>query len=103
MKYWAGLQGQNTIARDGLWVPALKNIGQSSSYTHSNSAMAHATVFTNVLKEGYVHPLPISRAWPDFSIPWFTIMTDIWDGKTSAASALAALDTTINSDIKKYG
>jgi multiple sugar transport system substrate-binding protein len=103
VKYWAGLQGQNTISQQGLWVPALKNIGQSAGYARSNGAMAHAKVFTNVLKEGYVHPLPISRAWPDFSIPWTTIMTDIWDGKQSASSALAALDRTINSDIKKYG
>jgi len=103
VKYWAGLQGQQTISRAGLWVPALKNIGQSTSYTHSNNAMEHAKVFTNVLKEGYVHSLPISRAWPEFSIPWTTIMTDIWDGKQTAAGALAALDRTINSDIKKYG
>jgi multiple sugar transport system substrate-binding protein len=102
-KFWAGIQGQSVIAQQGLWVPALKNIGQSSAYTHSNSAMAHSTVFTDVLSKNYVHSLPISKAWPDFSIPWTTVLTDIWEGKTTAKAALAALDKTINADIKKYG
>jgi multiple sugar transport system substrate-binding protein len=103
VKFWAGLHGQRAIARSGLWVPALKNIGQSTAYTHSNAAMEHATIFTNVLKEGYVHSLAISPAWAEFSIPWNNVMTDIWQGKTTAKDALPALDKTINADIKKYG
>jgi multiple sugar transport system substrate-binding protein len=103
VKFWAGLQGQTAVAKSGLWVPALKNIGQSTAYTQSNGAMAHATVFTTVLKEGYVHSLPISQAWPEFSIPWGNDLTDIWDGKKSAAQTLPGLDKVINADIKKYG
>jgi multiple sugar transport system substrate-binding protein len=103
VKFWAGLHGQGTIGKTGLWVPALKNIGQSTAYTHSNGAMAHATVFTEVLKDGYVHSLPISPAWPVFSIPWGTTLTDIWQGKKSASGTLADLDKTINADIKKHG
>jgi multiple sugar transport system substrate-binding protein len=103
VKYWAGLQGQTAIAKSGLWVPALKNVGQSAAYTRSNAAMAHATVFTNVLKEGYVHSLPISQAWPEFSIPWGNVLTQIWEGKQTATRALLPLDKVINADIKKYG
>jgi hypothetical protein len=65
--------------------------------------MQHATVFTNVLKQGFVHSLVISPAWPQFSIPWGNVMTDIWQGKTTAKAALPGLDKTINADIKKYG
>jgi multiple sugar transport system substrate-binding protein len=102
VKYWAGLQGQTAIAKSGLWVPALKNVGQSANYTHSNAAMQHATVFTNVLKEGYVHSLAISAAYAEFSIPWGNVLTQIWEGKQSASGALPGLDKTINADIKKY-
>ena len=103
VKFWAGLQGQTVIAKSGLWVPALKSIGQSSAYTQSNAALEHATIFTNVLKEGYTHSLPISQAWPQFSIPWNNVITNIWEGKQTASSALPGLDKTINADIKKYG
>ena len=103
VKYWAGLQGQNVIAQQGLWVPALKNVGASNSYSKSNGAMAHARVFTDVLSLGYVHSLPISKAWPDFSIPWGNMLTNIWEGKESAAGGLPGLDKTINSDLQKFG
>lgn len=102
-KYWAGLQGQQVIARSGLWVPALKNVGQSAAYEKSNGALQHAKVFTAVLKEGHVHSLPISKAWPEFSIPWGNTLIDIWEGKNTAQGALADLDNTINSDIRKFG
>ena len=102
VKYWAGLHGQTAIAKSGLWVPALKNIGQSTDYTRSNAAMEHATVFTNVLKEGYTHSLPISQAWPEFSIPWGNDLTQVWEGKKSAAQTMSGLDSVINADIKKY-
>jgi len=102
VKYWAGLQGQQVIAKEGLWVPALKNLGQSSAYKQSNGAMQHATNFTEILQEGHVHSLPISQAWPEFSIPWTNEMNNIWQGKKTAQSALPALDKTINADIKKY-
>jgi multiple sugar transport system substrate-binding protein len=102
VKYWAGLQGQQVIAQTGLWVPALKNIGQSAAYKQSNGAMQHATNFTTVLQEGYVHSLPISQAWPEFNIPWTNEMNNIWEGKKSVAQTMPALDKTINADIKKY-
>jgi multiple sugar transport system substrate-binding protein len=102
VKYWAGMQGQQVITKEGLWVPALKNLGQSSAYKQSNGAMQHATIFTEVLKEGYVHSLPISQAWPEFSIPWTNDTTSIWQGKKSAQSTLPGTDKTINADIKKY-
>jgi len=104
IKFWAGLQGQQGVAQSGLFVPALKNVGQSSAYTQSNSALSHSTLFTNVLGEGYVHSLPISRAWPEFSIPWTNVlMSQVWQGTKSAAQALPSLDQTINADIKKFG
>jgi multiple sugar transport system substrate-binding protein len=104
VKFWAGIQGQTAIAKSGLWVPALKNIGQSTNYTKGNPAMAHATIFTDVLSKGYVHSLPISTAWPEFSIPWTTVLQDqIWQGGKTAAPLLPPLDKTINADIKKYG
>jgi len=103
VKFWAGIQGQTAIAKSGLWVPALKNIGASPAYTKSNAAMAHATVFTDVLAKGYVHSLPISTAWPEFFVPWTTVLQDqIWNGTKKAADVLPALDATINADIKKY-
>jgi multiple sugar transport system substrate-binding protein len=104
VKFWAGIQGQTAIAKSGLWVPALKNIGKSAAYTKSNSAMAHATIFTENLSKGYVHSLPISTAWPEFSVPWnSTIVDKIWAGTTSAAAALPGLNSTINQNIKKFG
>lgn len=102
VRYWAGQQGQQTIAKAGLWVPALKNIGQSSAYNSSNGAMAHAQVFTEVLREGSVYSLPISPAWPDFSIPWGNVLTNIWQGKATARSALPGLDAQINQDLQKF-
>jgi multiple sugar transport system substrate-binding protein len=103
VKFWAGIQGQTAIAKSGLWVPALKNIGTSPAYTKSNSALAHATIFTDVLAKGYVHSLPISTAWPEFSVPWTTVLQDqIWNGTKKAADVLPALDKTINADLKKY-
>jgi multiple sugar transport system substrate-binding protein len=104
VKFWAGIQGQTAIAKSGLWVPALKNIGKSSAYTGSNSAMAHATIFTDNLSKGYVHSLPISTAWPEFSVPWNTTISDqIWTGAKTAAAALPGLNNTINQNIKKFG
>lgn len=103
VKFWAGIQGQTAIANSGLWVPALKNIGQSAAYTKSNAALAHATIFTEVLAKGYVHSLPISTAWPEFSVPWNTTIVDqVWSGSKKAADVLPALDKTINADIAKY-
>ncbi len=103
VKFWAGLQGQTAIAKSGLWVPALRNIGSSPAYTKSNSALAHATIFTDVLAKGYVHSLPISTAWPEFSVPWGTVLQDqIWNGTKKAADVLPALDKTINADIAKF-
>jgi len=90
------------IAQEGLWVPALKNLGQSAAYKQSNGAMQHATNFTNILQEGHVHSLPISQAWPEFNIPWTNEMNNIWQGKKSTAQTMPALDKTINADIKKY-
>ncbi len=102
-KFWAGIQGQTAIAKSGLWVPALKNIGSSPAYTKSNSAMAHATIFTDVLAKGYVHSLPISTAWPIFSVPWSSAIQDqIWQGGKAATSVLPGVDKTINADIAKY-
>jgi multiple sugar transport system substrate-binding protein len=104
VKFWAGIQGQTAIAKSGLWVPALKNIGKSPAYTGSNSAMAHATIFTDNLSKGYVHSLPISTAWPEFSVPWNTTISDqIWTGAKTAAAALPGLNNTINQNIKKFG
>jgi multiple sugar transport system substrate-binding protein len=104
VKFWAGVQGQQGVAQSGLFVPALKNVGQSSAYTRSNSALEHATIFTDILSQGHVHSLPISRAWPEFSIPWTNVLvSQIWQGTRSAAQALPALDKTINADIQKYG
>ncbi len=103
VKFWAGIQGQTAIAKSGLWVPALKNIGSSAAYTKSNAALAHATIFTDVLAKGYVHSLPISTAWPIFSVPWSSAIQDqIWGGSKKAADVLPALDRTINTDIQKY-
>ncbi|MBO0701575.1 MAG: sugar ABC transporter substrate-binding protein [Candidatus Dormibacteraeota bacterium] len=102
VKYWAGMQGQRTIAKDGLWVPALKNVGESSAYNSSNGAMKHAQVFTEVLREGNVYSLPISPAWPDFSIPWGNVLTNVWQGKASAKSVLHGLDHQINADLQKF-
>jgi multiple sugar transport system substrate-binding protein len=103
VKFWAGIQGQTAIAKSGLWVPALRNVGQSAAYTTGNSALAHATLFTEVLSKGYVHSLPISTAWPEFSIPWTTVLQDqIWQGAKAAAPLLPPLDKTINADIAKY-
>jgi len=85
-------------------VPVLKNIGKSAAYTGSNSAMAHATIFTDNLSKGYVHSLPISTAWPEFSIPWNTVIAEqIWNGTKTAAQALPGLNATINQNIKKFG
>ena len=104
VKFWAGVEGQTAIAKSGLWVPALKNIGQSPAYTRSNPAMAHAAVFTDVLTKGYVHSLPISTAWSNFLVPWNTTLSDqVWQGKATAAAALPTLDRAINTNIKKYG
>ncbi|MGH2412081.1 MAG: extracellular solute-binding protein, partial [Chloroflexota bacterium] len=103
VKFWAGIQGQTAIAKSGLWVPALKNIGQSAAYTKSNSAMDHATIFTDVLAKGYVHSLPISTAWPIFSVPWSSAIQDqIWQSGKSATSVLPGVDKTANADIAKY-
>jgi multiple sugar transport system substrate-binding protein len=102
VKFWAGAQGQQAIAKAGLWVPGLKNVGSSGAYNSSNNAMSHAQVFTQVLRDGWVYSLPISPAWPEFSIPWGNVLTDIWEGKTSAKSALAGLDAQINSDLTKF-
>lgn len=103
VKFWAGLQGQTAIAKSGLWVPALKSVGASAAYTKSNSAMAHATIFTDVLAKGYVHSLPISTAWPIFSVPWSSAIQDqIWQGGKSASGVLPGVDKTINADIAKY-
>lgn len=102
VKYWAGLSGQQVIAKEGLWVPALKNVGQSAAYNSSNGAMAHAQLFTEVLREGNVYSLPISAAWPDFTIPWTNTLTDIWQGKKSAKADLPGLDSTVNADLKKF-
>jgi len=104
VKFWAGLQGQTGVAKSGLFVPALRNVGHSAAYTRSNAALAHATIFTDILSEGHVHSLPISRAWPQFSIPWGNVLiSQVWQGAQSAAHALPALDKTINADIQKYG
>lgn len=102
VKYWAGQQGQQTIAQDGLWVPALKNIGSSNAYNKSNGAMAHAQVFTEVLRAGDVYSLPITPAWPDFSIPWGNVLTNVWQGKASAKSVLPGLDSQINASLQKF-
>lgn len=102
-KFWAGIQGQTAIAKSGLWVPALKNIGQSAAYTKSNAALEHATIFTDVLSKGDVHSLPISTAWPIFSVPWASAIQDqIWAGTKKAADVLPALDKMINANLRKY-
>lgn len=98
-KYWGGPEA---CAMRSAWLPPLQNVGYSSTYTQSNSAMAHANLFLDVLKSGSTHSLPITPAWATFSIPWNTITTDIWDGKKNVG-ALAALDQTINRDIQQFG
>ncbi|MDB5076793.1 MAG: putative sugar-binding lipoprotein [Chloroflexi bacterium] len=103
VKFWAGVQGQSAIAKSGLWVPALKNIGTSAAYTKSNAALAHATILTDVLSKGYVHSLPISTAWPNFLVQWSAVIQDqVWAGTKKAADVLPALDKSINAAIKKY-
>ncbi len=102
IRYWTGLQGQTGFAGSGLWVPTLRSLGQSALYRTANAAAPHPTVFTDVLREGYVHSLPISSAWADFSIPWANDLIDqVWAGKQPAAQVAAALDKTINASIKK--
>lgn len=104
VKFWAGLHGQSAIAQSGLFVPALKSVGQSAAYTKSNNAMPHALIFTEILKEGHVHALPISRAWPEFMVPFRSLLeSQVWQGTRSAAQVLPGLDRTINADIQKYG
>lgn len=99
-KYWGGPEA---AAMRNQWLPPLQNVGYSSSYAQSNSAMAHANLFLDVLKSGHTHSLPISRAWPTFSIPWNTVTTDIWDGKKTVSQSFSNLDQTINKDIQQYG
>jgi len=98
-KYWGGPEA---CAMRNQWLPPLQSVGYSSSYAQSNSAMAHADLFLDVLKSGHTHSLPISPAWATFSVPWNTATTDIWDGKKNV-SAFTALDQTINQDIQQYG
>jgi multiple sugar transport system substrate-binding protein len=98
-KYWGGPEA---CAMRNQWLPPLQSVGYSSSYAQSNSAMAHADLFLDVLKSGHTHSLPISPAWATFSVPWNTVTTDIWDGKKNV-SAFTALDQTINQDIQQYG
>jgi len=99
-KYWGGVEA--TKMRN-IWVPTLLSVGQSQAYLQSNSAMAHANLFIDVLAKGYVHSLPVSRAWDNFSTPYGTVLSDIWDGKSTAQRALPGLDQTIDDNIQKYG
>lgn len=104
MKYWTGLIGQKSFAASGLWVPTLRDIGQSAAYKAANKAAPHATLYTEVLAKGYAHPLPISQAWGQFSTPWAnTLIDQVWSGKNQARAVIPALNAKINADIKKYG
>lgn len=99
-KYWAGPEA---CAMRSQWLPPLQSVGYAPAYAQSNAAMAHANLFLDILKSGNTHSLPISRAWPDFSVPWNTITTDIWDGKKTASASFTDLDKTINQNIQQYG
>jgi multiple sugar transport system substrate-binding protein len=103
-KFWGGLEGQMQIAAAGLWMPPLKSVGLSPAFKNAHPKMAHATLFTDVLAKGYVHSLPISRAWNDFSPDYGNVLlTDIYQNNKPAAQALPKLDTVINASIKKFG
>lgn len=104
IKYWTGLQGETQFAASGLWVPTLRNVGQSAAYMKANAAVPHPGLFPDVLKEGYAYSLPITRAYPYYMNAWAnTLIDQVWSGKQTARAVLPGLDNTINAAIKKYG
>lgn len=103
-RFWSGQTGQQAIAESGLWMPTLKNVGFSKAFTNAHPKMAHATLFTKVLQEGYVHSLPITPAFNNFTTDYANaLITDIFQNGKPAAQVLPTLDQTINASIKKYG
>lgn len=92
-----------TTFRTSIWIPTLKSVGDSQAFKKANAALEHANLFTDVLKAGYVHNLPITTAWPNFSTQWINVMNDIWDGKKQANTALKDLDGYVNKALQQYG
>ncbi|GCE22927.1 ABC transporter substrate-binding protein [Dictyobacter kobayashii] len=99
VKYWGGPEANLERLN---WLPTLKSVGSSAEFKKANAALDHATLFTEALEVGAAAAEPVSRAWPNFSTDWLTILDDIWNGKKSAAD-LKALDSKVNKAIQAYG
>ncbi len=94
--------GPEATKQRTIWVPTLKSVGDSQEIRRANAAMDHANLFTDVLKAGYVHNLPVTRAWPNFVNEYSTVLPDIWNGNKKADAALKDLDAYINKSIQQY-
>ncbi len=95
--------GPEATAARTIWVPTLKSVGDSQAWKQANVAMEHSNLFTDVLKSGYVHNLPVTRAWPNFVNQYATVLGDIWDNKKKADTALKELDDYVNKSVQQYG
>jgi multiple sugar transport system substrate-binding protein len=100
IRYYGGAEA---TAMRTIWVPTLKSVGASQTWKNANAALDHAELFTSVLNAGYVHNLPVSRAWENVTTQYGNVLTDIWDGKQKASNVLKDLDTYVNKAIQQYG
>lgn len=93
VKFSTGPEGQALIAESGLFVPVLKSVGASESFTGAHTAIENAQVFTEALTNSI--PLPITPVWNEIAAIWDRETTRILRGEAAAADVHASLEPQI--------
>ena len=93
VKFSTGPEGQKIIAESGLFVPVLKSVGASESFTGAHSKIENTQVFTEALTNSV--PLPITPVWNEIVAVWERETTKILRGEAKAADVHAAIEPQI--------
>ena len=94
LKFSTGPEGQKLIAESGLFVPALRSVGQSEAFLGSHAKIQNTQVFIDAMEHSV--PLPITPVWAEVSDIWARETDAVLRGEATAADAFAALQPEID-------
>jgi multiple sugar transport system substrate-binding protein len=101
VKFSCSSEGQEIIAKTGLFVPVLKSVVNSEAFTSVHERIENTSVFSGALDHaGY---LPISPAWGKIEPLIVSNATEVWQGRETAADFATRITPQVDDLLKSDG
>ncbi|MDR0626139.1 MAG: sugar ABC transporter substrate-binding protein [Bifidobacteriaceae bacterium] len=101
VKFSCGPEGQEIIAKSGLFVPILKSVIESEAFVSAHEQIENTSVFSGALDNAAY--LPISPAWGKIEPLIVANASEVWQGRETAADFAARINPQIDELLETEG